>query len=120
MAFKYLGSYFDIHCGGADHIPVHHPNEIAQAEAVTGKPLAKYWIHFGFLLKNSEKMSKSSGNFTKLVDLIDLKINPLAYRVFVLGTYYRKTADFSIEAVQSSHNALNNLYSFSEKIKTLK
>lgn len=120
MAFKYLGNYFDIHCGGVDHIPVHHPNEIAQAEAITGRPLSKYWVHFGFLLKNNEKMSKSSGGFVRVIDLINLKINPLAYRLFVLNTYYRKTADFSIEAIQSSNNALNNLYAFSEKIQALK
>jgi cysteinyl-tRNA synthetase len=65
-------------------------------------------------------MSKSSGGFVRVIDLINLKINPLAYRLFVLNTYYRKTADFSIEAIQSSNNALNNLYAFSEKIKALK
>jgi len=120
MAMKHLGNYIDIHCGGVDHIPVHHPNEIAQAKAITGKYLAKYWIHFGFLLKNSEKMSKSTGNFARLIDLVNQNINPLAYRLFVLNTYYRKTADYSIEAINSSNNALKTLYLFSEKIKALK
>ena len=120
MSMKYLGSYFDIHCGGVDHIPVHHPNEIAQAKAITGNYLAKYWMHFGFLLKNSEKMSKSTGNFARIKDLIENNLNPLAYRLFVLNTYYRKTADFSIESVTASNNALNNLYAFAEKIQALK
>lgn len=120
MAMKHLGNYIDIHCGGVDHIPVHHPNEIAQAKALTGKPLAKYWLHIGFLLKNSEKMSKSTGNFLRIIDLIDQNISPLAYRLFVLNTYYRKTADYSIEAINSSNQALKNLYLFAEKIKALK
>jgi cysteinyl-tRNA synthetase len=65
-------------------------------------------------------MSKSTGNFARIVDLIDQNINPLAYRLFVLNTYYRKTADYSIEAINSSNNALKNLYLFAEKIKALK
>ncbi len=120
IATKHLGKYFDIHCGGCDHIPVHHPNEIAQAIATTGKKLSKYWIHFGFLLQNTEKMSKSTGNFTRIKDIIEQNINPLAYRLFVLNIYYRKTADFSIEAINASNNALNNIYQFAEKIQALK
>jgi len=77
-------------------------------------------MHFGFLLKNSEKMSKSTGNFARIKDLIENNLNPLAYRLFVLNTYYRKTADFSIESVTASNNALNNLYAFAEKIQALK
>jgi len=65
-------------------------------------------------------MSKSTGNFARLIDLVNQNINPLAYRLFVLNTYYRKTADYSIEAINSSNNALKTLYLFSEKIKALK
>lgn len=120
MSTKYLGNQFDIHCGGVDHIPVHHPNEIAQSIALTGKVPAKYWVHCGFILLDAEKMSKSTNNYKRLVDLIDQNINPLAYRLFILNTYYRKTADFTSEAINSSNNALNNLYAFSEKIQALK
>ncbi len=120
IATKYLGNYFDIHCGGADHIPVHHPNEIAQSLAVNNTKLSKYWMHIGFLLKDSEKMSKSSGNFSRLIELIEQGFYPLAFRYFVLNTYYRKTTDFSTEALSSSQNALLNLYEFINKIKSLK
>jgi len=65
-------------------------------------------------------MSKSTGNFYRIKDIIDQNINPLAYRLFVLNTYYRKTADFSMEAINASNNALNNLYQFAEKIQALK
>jgi len=65
-------------------------------------------------------MSKSTNNYKRLVDLIDQNINPLAYRLFILNTHYRKTADFTSEAINASNNALNNLYAFSEKIQALK
>lgn len=120
IANKYLGKYFDIHCGGVDHTPVHHPNEIAQSIAVNKTMLSKYWLHVGFLLKDTEKMSKSTGNFFRLIDLINQGFNPLSLRYFILNTYYRKTANFSIEALSSSQNALNNLYFFIDKIKLIK
>lgn len=118
MAMKYLGPYFDIHCGGVDHLPVHHPNEIAQAEAITGKHLSKYWMHVGFLLMNNVKMSKSIGNVIRIKDLMNEGFNPLAYRYFVLNTNYHKTTDFNDEVIKASQNALNNLYNFILKIKT--
>ncbi|MFI5412306.1 MAG: class I tRNA ligase family protein, partial [Candidatus Micrarchaeales archaeon] len=62
MSMKYLGNHFDIHTGGIDHLPIHHPNEIAQSEAATGEPLANYWIHYEFLVVDNTKMSKSIGN----------------------------------------------------------
>ncbi len=119
ISTKYLGKYFDIHCGGVDHIPVHHPNEIAQSIAVNGTTLAKYWMHIGFLLKNSEKMSKSTGNFSRLKELIEQGYNPLSLRYFILNTNYRKTTDFTFEALTSSQNALFSIYEFADKIKTL-
>ena len=80
MAVKYLGEKFDIHCGGKDHIPVHHSNEIAQSEVCYGTTLANFWLHGYFLETDKEKMSKSSGEFLRLQTLVDKDYDPLAYR----------------------------------------
>jgi cysteinyl-tRNA synthetase len=77
-------------------------------------------MHIGFLLKNSEKMSKSTGNFDRLVDLINKGYHPLALRYFILNSNYRKTTDFSYEALTSSQNALFSIYEFADKIKAIK
>ena len=83
---KYLGESFDIHCGGIDHIPIHHTNEIAQSEAATGRKWGvNYWIHGEFLLMDRQKMAKSAGNFLTLQKLIDQGYDPLDYRYFCLG-----------------------------------
>ena len=89
MSMFYLGESFDIHCGGNDHIPVHHTNEIAQSEAATGKPFVKYWMHTAFLTLSKDKMSKSSGNFLTVQTLIDSGYDPLAYRYLCLQAHYR-------------------------------
>ncbi|HLD31651.1 MAG TPA: cysteine--tRNA ligase [Patescibacteria group bacterium] len=103
MAMKYLGEQFDIHCGGIDHIPVHHTNEIAQSETATGKkPWVKYWLHNEFLVTDKEKMAKSGDNFLTLAYLQKQGINPLAYRYFLLQTHYRKQQHFSLEAVKAA------------------
>lgn len=101
MASKYLGKQFDIHCGGIDHIPVHHTNEIAQSEAALGKkPWVKYWLHNEFLVLNSgEKMAKSGENFITLSTLEENGFDPLDYRYFCLGTHYRMPLMFSYEAL---------------------
>jgi len=111
MSMKYLGEQFDIHCGGIDHIPVHHTNEIAQSEAVTGKkPWVKYWLHNEFLvLKKGEKMAKSGENFVTLSTLKEKGFNPLDYRYFCLGTVYRKPLMFDYEALESAKNARERL-----------
>lgn len=111
MARKYLGQPFDIHCGGVDHIPVHHENEIAQSEAAYGVPLAKYWLHNEFLLVDGQKMSKSLGNVYTVSDLEAKKFNALALRLLFLGTHYRQKQNFTWEALQSAQNALQKLYS---------
>ncbi|PIR04189.1 MAG: cysteine--tRNA ligase [Candidatus Magasanikbacteria bacterium CG11_big_fil_rev_8_21_14_0_20_39_34] len=103
MAVKYLGEHFDIHCGGIDHIPVHHTNEIAQTEAATGiKPWVNFWLHGEFLLIDSEKMAKSGENFITLQTLKEKNIDPLAYRFFLLQTHYRKQLNFSFEALEAA------------------
>src|SRR3990172_6122045 len=89
MSAKYLGSEFDIHCGGEDHIPVHHTNEIAQSQACFGTRLANFWMHGYFLQLETERMSKSSGAFIRLQDIMDEGDDPLAYRLFSLNAHYR-------------------------------
>ena len=110
MATKYLGQPFDIHCGGIDHIPVHHTNEIAQSEAAYDTPLANYWLHGEFLIIAGDKMAKSGDNFITLKTLLDQNFSALAYRYLLLQTNYRKQLNFSYEALQAAQNGLKNLY----------
>lgn len=109
MSVKYLGETIDIHCGGIDHIPTHHTNEIAQAEAVTGKQFVRTWMHGEFLVLDKAKMAKSGEGFITLQSVIDRGIDPLAYRYFTLGTHYRKPLTFSWEALQAAQNGYENL-----------
>ncbi len=118
MSMKYLGSQFDIHCGGIDAIPVHHTNEIAQSEAATGlKPWVKYWCHGEFLINDKGKMSKSSGEFLTLESLIRKGYDALDYRYLCLGAHYRSQLKFSYEALDHAKSARAAL---TEKIKALK
>ena len=109
MSVKYLGKLFDIHCGGKDHIPVHHTNEIAQSEACHSTQLANYWLHGYFLETDQEKMSKSAGEFLKLQTLIDKGYDPLAYRYLCLTAHYRSDLKFTWESLDSAVTALNRL-----------
>lgn len=111
MSVKYLGPFFDIHCGGEDHIPVHHPNEIAQTEACYGTRLANFWMHGHFLQMGEEKMSKSSGHFLRLQDLIDKGYDPLAYRFFCFSAIYRAKLTFTWEGMDGSQKSLVRLRS---------
>ncbi len=109
MAHKYLGEYFDIHCGGEDHITVHHPNEISQTEAAYGTRLANFWMHGYFILLNSAKMSKSSGEFLRVQLLIDKGYDPIAYRYLCLTAHYRSQLTFSWDALDAAQTALERL-----------
>ena len=110
MSSKYLGEQFDIHTGGIDHIPVHHTNEIAQAEAAFGKkPWVKYWLHGEFLVMDKGKMSKSSGKFLTLQNLVDKGYDPIAYRFLCLGANYRKQLMFSWEAMEGASQGYRSL-----------
>ena len=109
MSMKYLGERFDIHCGGIDHVSVHHTNEIAQSEGAIGHPWVHYWLHGEFLLLSKEKMSKSTGEFLTLQSLIDQGYDPLDYRWFCLGAHYRSPLTFSTEGLDGARNARNNL-----------
>jgi cysteinyl-tRNA synthetase len=131
MSMKYLGETFDIHCGGVDHIPIHHENEIAQSEACTGKEFVRYWMHGEFLLIDSGKMSKSAGaagerhdmgegiesltapgGFLTLQNLVDVGLDALAYRYFCFTAKYRAQLNYTDEAIHAAANALDNLYDF--------
>lgn len=109
MSRKYLGDVFDIHTGGVDHIPVHHENEIAQSEALVGKPTVNYWLHGEFLLVDNGKMSKSLGNTYTVSDLKDNGISPLAYRYLCLNANYRSKLNFTWEVIKSAQVSLDRL-----------
>ena len=110
MAKEYLGDEIDIHCGGVDHIPIHHTNEIAQVESLTGRRWVRYWMHGEFLvLDNEEKMSKSGENFSTLASLTKAGIDPLSYRYFCLNASYRKQLTYRWDAVQAAQKSFDNL-----------
>ena len=117
MSMKYLGEHFDIHCGGIDAIPVHHTNEIAQSEAATGHTWVNYWCHGEFLLNDSGKMSKSSGEFLTLSVIKDKGYDPLDYRYFCLTGHYRSQLKFSYEALDHARSARRSL---ADRIRELK
>lgn len=112
LSLKYLKKQRDIHCGGIDHINVHHSNEIAQSEAATGEKFFNYWLHNSFLnIVGGKKMAKSEGNFLTLKKIIkELNINPLAYRLASLQVHYRKPMEYSRESFLSSQESLDKLY----------
>lgn len=120
IALKELGEQFDIHCGGVDHISIHHTNEIAQSETATGKkPWVNYWLHGEFLNIADNKMAKSGENFITLDSLKEKGYNPLAYRFLLLQTHYRKILNFNWDALAAAETGLNNLYKEALKLKKL-
>ena len=112
MSMKYLGSHFDIHTGGIEHIPVHHTNEIAQSVCATGEAYVNYWMHNNHLLDTTGKMSKSNGEFLTLSTLREKGYDPLAYRYFLLTAHYRKELGFSFEAFDAASVAYTKLADF--------
>lgn len=109
MASRYLGQKFDIHCGGIDHIAVHHTNEIAQSESCFPPPWVRYWLHGEFLELDSGKMSKSSGGFLHLDQLVADGFSPIAYRYLLLTAHYRSRIKFSYESLTSAQRAVSSL-----------
>jgi len=99
----------DIHTGGIDHIAIHHTNEIAQAEAATGKQFVNYWVHHNFLQVNGEKMSKSLGNFYTVQDVIERGFDPMALRYLYLQTHYRQEMNFTWESLEAAEKGLQRL-----------
>jgi cysteinyl-tRNA synthetase len=110
MSLRHIGETLDIHGGGADLIFPHHENEIAQSEAYTGKPFAKYWIHNGFVTIDKEKMSKSLGNVLNIRDLLDM-YDAEALRLFLLSSHYRSPIEFSHEYIKEAEATLDRVYS---------
>ena len=109
MSMKYLGETFDIHGGGKDLVFPHHENEIAQSEAANGKPFANYWVHNGFVNINSEKMSKSLGNFFTIKEVLD-KYDAEVLRFFLLSAHYRSPVDFSDQNLREAEAGLERIY----------
>ena len=111
MSMKFLGDQLDIHCGGTDHIDVHHTNEIAQSEAATGKPFFNFWMHGAFLIiQGGKKMAKSEGNFLTLENaFLKNDINPIVYRFASFLTHYRKPMEYSADSIEAARNGLLHL-----------
>jgi cysteinyl-tRNA synthetase len=109
MSMKYLGETFDIHAGGSDLIFPHHENELAQSESATGKPFARYWMHNGMLNIDSQKMSKSRGNFMMAHDILK-ETDPESVRLFLLSAHYRSPLNYSQDQLRQSGAALARLY----------
>lgn len=119
MSRSFLGEHMDIHCGGVDHKPIHHSNEIAQSECIIPtKPWVKYWLHNEFVIlpaakqgADAEKISKSKGNFLTISALEEQGFAPLDYRYFLLGTHYRAQVQFSFSALDAAKKARKKLQS---------
>ncbi|HSM90912.1 MAG TPA: cysteine--tRNA ligase, partial [Desulfobacterales bacterium] len=111
MSMQFLGDQLDIHCGGIDHIDIHHTNEIAQSEAATGRKFFNFWMHGAFLnIQGGKKMAKSEENFLTLDNaLVKRGIPPLAYRFAAFLTHYRKPMEYSDESIQAAKNGLEHL-----------
>lgn len=117
MSMAHLGDHFDIHCGGIDHIPIHHTNEIAQTEAITGKKWVNVWMHGEFLLLDKGKMAKTGDHFITLQSLLDKGYDALDYRYFVLGAHYRSKLNFSWESLDAAKIAWGKL---KERVKAFR
>ncbi len=109
MARKHLGETFDIHAGGLDLIFPHHENEIAQSECCNGAPMARYWMHNGFIERGGEKMAKSVGNIDKVRDLLD-EFPGEALRLMLLKTHYRSPLEFTKEGLREAKEDLDSFY----------
>jgi len=116
MSIKYLGEHLDIHCGGVDHIPIHHTNEVAQSEGVLGHKWVNYWMHAEFLVEDGGKMSKSTGDFLTVSRLEEEGFSPLDYRYFCLQSKYRRQLMFSFESLSDARNGYKKL---KERIATV-
>lgn len=116
MSLDYLGETFDIHAGGVDLKFPHHDNEIAQSEGATGKRFVNYWLHGAHLLADEEKMSKSLGNFHTLRDLLEKGQDPRVLRYLLIGTHYRKTLNFTFEALDQARSELERIDALRQRL----
>ncbi|MGH9470802.1 MAG: cysteine--tRNA ligase [Terriglobia bacterium] len=117
MAMKYLGETLDVHSGGADLIFPHHENEIAQSEAATGKPFARFWLHAEHLVVNGEKMSKSLGNFYTLRDLIEKGYKPSAIRYLLASVPFHKPLNFTLDGLHQAQRSIERLRNFRDRVE---
>ncbi len=120
MAMKYLGETLDIHAGGVDLIFPHHENEIAQSEALTAKPFARFWLHSEFLNIEAQKMSKSAGNFFTLRDLVGMGYEPEVIRYLLASVPYRKKLNFTMDGLKAAATAIDRLRNFKLRLETEK
>ena len=118
MAMKYLGETLDIHAGGIDLTFPHHENEIAQSEALTGKPFARFWLHAEHLMVESQKMAKSLGNFYTLRDLLEKGYQPEAIRYLLASVPYRKKLNFTFDGLRAAATALERLRNYKLRLET--
>ncbi len=118
MAMKYLGETLDIHAGGVDLVFPHHENEIAQSEALTSKPFARFWLHSEFLNVESQKMAKSAGNFYTLRDLLSMGYAPEAVRYLLASVPYRKKLNFTFDGLKAAATAIDRLRNFKLRLET--
>jgi cysteinyl-tRNA synthetase len=117
MSMKYLGTTFDIHCGGVDLIFPHHENEIAQSESATGQAFVRHWMHAEFLLVEGEKMAKSKGNFFTLRDLLAAGNAPEAIRYLLLSVHYRKQLNFTTDGLHQAAASVRRLEDFLQRMR---
>jgi cysteinyl-tRNA synthetase len=120
MALKFLGDTLDIHSGGVDLTFPHHENEIAESEAATGKPFARYWLHAEFLLVDQEKMSKSMGNFATLRELFSHGHKPSSIRFLLASVPYRRQLNFTPESLVGAASSVERLRNFASRLRTEK
>jgi len=118
MAMSYLGETLDIHAGGVDLVFPHHENEIAQSEAITGKPFAKFWLHSEHLQIESQKMSKSLGNFYTLRDLLDMDYAPESIRYLLASVPYRKKLNFTFDGLRAAQKSIERIRDFELRISS--
>jgi cysteinyl-tRNA synthetase len=118
MAMKYLGETLDIHAGGIDLTFPHHENEIAQSEAVTGKPFARFWIHAEHLIVEGQKMSKSLGNYYTLRDVLQMGYQPEAVRYLLASVPYRNKLNVTFDGLKAAATAIDRLRNFELRLKT--
>jgi len=120
MSMKYLGDTFDIHCGGVDHIPIHHSNEIAQSEAVTGRKFVRYWVHCEHVLVEGKKMSKSLGNYYTLKDILGKGYTWREVRYLFISAHYRRQLNFTFEGLNAAKASVNRIIDFLRKLKQVR
>ena len=118
MAMRYLGETLDIHAGGVDLVFPHHENEIAQSEAITCKPFAKLWLHSEHLIIESQKMSKSLGNFYTLREVLDMGYQPEVVRYLLISVPYRKKLNFTFDGLKAAATAIDRLRTFKRRLET--